>query len=162
MSTSVHVTRKSFRIVHVLAFFLLLALPALHAEEQAAEGAASPDVVPDHGIYYLEIVTPDAGAMRDFYREAFGYEFSEGTPELGGAYFATLPGGSLLGIRGPLRPTEEPILRNYLKVEDIHRATKRAEELGAEIALGPTEIAGRGQIAIYLLGGIEQGIWQVP
>jgi len=23
-------------------------------------------------------------------------------------------------------------------------------------------IAGRGQIAIYLLGGIEQGIWQIP
>ncbi len=37
-----------------------------------------------------------------------------------------------------------------------------APELGATIALEPMEIPGRGQVAIYFLGGIEQGLWQVP
>lgn len=144
------------------AALLLLTFPGLLAEEQATEDATNRDVMADHGIYYLEIVTPDSRAVRDFYREAYGYEFSDATPELGGAFFASLPGGSLIGIRAPLRETEEPIIRTYIRVSDIHRATRRAEELGAKIALGPTEIAGRGQIAIYLLGGIEQGIWQLP
>jgi len=37
-----------------------------------------------------------------------------------------------------------------------------AERLGAKISLGPTELRGHEKIAIYLHGGIEQGIWQLP
>jgi len=156
----------------VLAAFLLVFMsqgPALGDQgteqpEKAkkAEKAGEEVTVVEPGIHYLEIVTPDSEAARDFYSQAYGLKFSDATPELGNAYFATLPGGSLIGIRAPLRTTEEPIVRTYLRVSDIHAATRRAEELGATIALGPTEIAGRGQIAIYLLGGIEQGIWQTP
>jgi len=118
--------------------------------------------VPVHDIYYLEIVTPDAAAMREFYSKAYGWSFSEATPELGNAYYATLPGGSLWAIREPLHASEEAIVRNYLRVEDIHASILKAEELGATVALAPTEIPGRGLIAIYLLGGIQQGIWQIP
>jgi hypothetical protein len=28
--------------------------------------------------------------------------------------------------------------------------------------LKPMEIAGHGRIAVYLQGGIQQGLWQVP
>ena len=38
----------------------------------------------------------------------------------------------------------------------------RAEALGGKLALEPTELPGQGKIAIYLLGGIEQGLWQLP
>jgi hypothetical protein len=38
---------------------------------------------------------------------------------------------------------------------------QRAAELGATIALEPIEIPGRGRVAIYFVGGIEQGLWQV-
>lgn len=118
--------------------------------------------VPENGIHYLEIVSPESKALRDFYSKAYGWEFSEATPELGNAFFTSLPNGSLWAIRSPLRESEEPIVRTYLRVMDIQESVRRAGELGATIALGPTEIPGRGQIAIYLLGGIEQGIWQVP
>lgn len=118
--------------------------------------------VSEHDIHYLEIVTPDSEGARDFYGQAYGWEFGDATPELGNAYFASLPNGSLIGIRAPLRETEQPIIRTYLRVSDIQLSTRRAEELGATIALEPMEIPGRGEIAIYLLGGIEQGLWQVP
>jgi len=36
----------------------------------------------------------------------------------------------------------------------------RVTESGAEIALEPTEIPGQGTIAIYIHGGIQQGLWQ--
>lgn len=118
--------------------------------------------VPEHGIHYLELVATDPQATRDFYAAAFGLTFSAATPELGGAYFATLPTGSLLGIRGSMHAMETPVVRNYLRVDDVRAAVEQAEALGATIALGPTEIAGRGEIAIYLIGGIEQGVWQLP
>jgi len=119
-------------------------------------------IVPEHGIHYLELVTTEPQVLRDFYSKAYGWEFSEATPELGGAYFAFMSNGSLWAIRGPMRESEAPVIRTYLRVHDIESAMKDAEELGALIALGPMEIPGRGIIAIYILGGIEQGLWQIP
>ena len=118
--------------------------------------------VPEYGIQYLEVVTANPQVLRDFYSTAYGWKFSEATPELGGAFFASLPNGSLWGIRGPLRESEAPVVRTYLRVNNINSAIKKAEELGALIAIGPLEIPERGSFAIYILGGIEQGLWQTP
>jgi predicted enzyme related to lactoylglutathione lyase len=57
---------------------------------------------------------------------------------------------------------EAPIVRTYLRVADIETAVKDVAQLGAEIALEPVEIPGHGIIAIYLHGGIQQGLWQIP
>jgi predicted enzyme related to lactoylglutathione lyase len=43
-----------------------------------------------------------------------------------------------VGIRKPLAVHEQPIVRNYLAVEDIQRAVKKAEEYGATVAYPPT------------------------
>jgi len=83
-------------------------------------------------------------------------------PELGNACVATLPDGSLCGIRAPMSVDEKPIVRTYLRVADIEKAVQSAAALEAKIALEPTEIPGRGKIAIYEYGGIQQGLWQVP
>lgn len=118
--------------------------------------------VPKHDVHYLEIVAADAEAARDFYSEAYGWNFADAAPELGNAFVAGLPNGSLCGIRTPMHEQEKPTVRTYLRVDDIKSSVERAEKLGATVALGATELPGRGTIAIYLLGGIEQGIWQVP
>lgn len=117
--------------------------------------------VSEHAVHYLEIVTDDVPAISDFYAKAYGWSFGPEAPELGNARVATLPDGSLCGIRAPLSDQEKPIVRTYLRVADLDAAVKRAAELGATIALESMEIPGRGKIAIYFLGGIEQGLWQV-
>ena len=117
--------------------------------------------VPEHEIHYLEIVTPDAETARDFYSQAYGWVFEDMAPELGHAFVASLPNGSLCGIRAPMHEQEKPTTRSYVRVADIEVSTDQAAKLGATVLLGPTEISGRGMIAIYLHGGIEQGIWQV-
>jgi len=157
------------KIAHLAVVLVLSALfPACQGlvsgekNEQMSDVTNETMAVPEHGIHYLEVVTPDPKALRDFYSDACGWQFSEATPELGNAYFALMPGGSLWGIRGPLRESETPVVRTYLRVIDIRSAIKKAGELGAKIALEPTELPGRGIIAIYIIGGIEQGIWQVP
>lgn len=118
--------------------------------------------VPEHSVYYLEIVTPDPKSAAGLFTKTSGWQFAPLDPALGNALVATLPDGSLCGIRAPLHVTEKPIVRTYLRVSDIESAAKDAAQMGATIALEPTEIPGRGTIAIYMFGGIEQGLWQVP
>lgn len=113
----------------------------------------------DQAIHYLEIITPEPEATSAFYSEAFGWQFEQ-VPELGNAFAASIPGGALCGIRAPMHDQEAPITRTYLRVPDIEAAVSQAEKLGANIALPPMEIPGRGRIAIYFLGDIQQGVWE--
>jgi uncharacterized protein len=46
-------------------------------------------------------------------------------------------------------------------VEDITASVGAAARSGAKIAMEPTEIAGYGQFAIVIQGGIESGLWQL-
>ena len=118
--------------------------------------------VPENAVHYLEIVSSDVEGACRLYSEAYGWRFQAAAPELGNARVATLHDGSLCGIRAPMSPEEAPVVRPYLRVTDIAKAVKEAARLGAKIALEPTELPGRGTIAIYEHGGIQQGIWQVP
>ena len=117
--------------------------------------------IPENDIYYLEIVTADVQSVSRFYTNAYGWKFEPEAPELGNALVAILPNGSMCGIRAPMHEQEDPVVRTYLRVKDIDAAVKHAAELGATIALEPIEIPGRGKVAIYFIGGIQQGIWQV-
>ncbi|MCC6493163.1 MAG: hydroxylase [Pirellulales bacterium] len=112
-------------------------------------------------IQYLEIVTTDVAAACALYSRMHGVAFSEAVPQLGGARTANLAGGGLLGIRGPLRATEKPLVRPYILVSDIKASVAAAAEAGAFIAMEPTEITGRGQFAIVIHGGIESALWQL-
>ena len=118
--------------------------------------------VPEFAVHYLEIVTPDVEAACHLYATVYGWSFTAMGPELGHAYLATVPGGGLCGIRAPMHEQEVPTVRPYVRVTDIETAVQNAAQLGAEIALGPMEIPGRGTIAIYFHGGVQQGLWQLP
>jgi len=111
-------------------------------------------------IYYLEVVTNEVDAMCDVYTAANGLQFGQPDPGLGNARTAVIPGGSLVGVRAPLRETEEPLVRPYWLVDDIESAVAAAVEAGARLAIPPLEIPGHGTFAIYLLGGTEHGLWQ--
>ena len=67
----------------------------------------------------------------------------------------------MLGIRGPLRETELPVVRPYVLVDDINAAVDAAAKAGALIALPPMELPGHGTCAVVIQGGIECGLWQV-
>ena len=118
--------------------------------------------VPVHALTYLEIVTPDVAAACQLYSAAYGWTFAEADPALGGARVATLPGGGRCGIRAPMRADEPPTLRPYMRVDDVEAAMEAVEALGASVLLGPMALPGHGRIAIYLHGGVEQGLWELP
>ena len=112
-------------------------------------------------IQYLEIVAADVDAVCQAYEAALGVAFGSADPLLGGARTAPLPDGGRVGVRGPLRETEAPVVRPYWLVEDLDAALDAAARQGAFIAHPPLEIPGRGTFAICIQGGVEHGLWQL-
>jgi predicted enzyme related to lactoylglutathione lyase len=111
-------------------------------------------------IHYLEIVTKDVDAVCAVYAEAYRAQFGDANPGLGNARTAALPGGGLVGVRAPLRESEEPVVRPYWLVDDIESALAAAVDASAEVAHPPLQIPGHGTFAIYIVGGVEHGLWQ--
>ena len=112
-------------------------------------------------VHYLEIVTPEVGATCDALEKVQGVSFGEPISELGHARTALTDDGGRIAVRAPMRETEEPVVRPYLLVADIEAAVDAARAAGGEIAMPPTEIPGQGTFAIYSLGGIQHGLWQL-
>jgi len=111
-------------------------------------------------IQYLEIVTKELDETCAALEAVHGVTFGEPVAALGNARTATLAGGGKIGVRAPMRETETPVVRPYLLVDDIEGAVKAAEAKGATIAIPPMELPGQGTFAIYILGGIEHGLWK--
>ena len=112
-------------------------------------------------VHYLEIVASDADAVCAAYEAAHGVTFASADPLLGGARTATLPDGGIVGVRRPLRETEDPIVRPYWLVDDIEAALAAVAKQGAFVAHPPLEIPGKGTFAIYVQGGVNHGLWQL-
>ncbi len=111
-------------------------------------------------VRFLEIVTAELEATIATLEAVHGVSFGEAVPELGNARTAALRDGGVVSVRAPMRATETPVVRPYVLTDDIEAAVKAAKGQGAEIAIGPMEIPGQGTFAIYILGGIEHGLWE--
>jgi len=111
-------------------------------------------------VYYLEIVTKDVEQVCAAYEAAGGVKFGKPDAGLGGARAAPLAGGGMMGVRGPLRATEMPVVRPYWLVKDIKAAVAAARKAGGQVAVEPTEIPGHGTFAIYVQGGVDHGLWE--
>lgn len=112
-------------------------------------------------IQYLEVVTPDVDATCEALAQLHDVAFGDADAGLGNARTATLQSGGKIGVRAPMAAHEEPVVRPYVLVDDIEAAVSAAESAGAEIALPAMEIPGHGMFAIYILGGIQHGLWQL-
>lgn len=152
-----------------MLFFVSLLIVGAAASDQSAMSRANADLLnqdgkhaAEHGlkVQYLEIVTPSVNETCEALAEAHGVVFSEPVAALGNARTAILSDGGRIGVRAPMRPTEAPVVRPYVLVDDIEAAVKAAEKAGAEVAVPPMELPGQGTFSIYILGGIEHGLWQ--
>jgi predicted enzyme related to lactoylglutathione lyase len=111
-------------------------------------------------IHYLEIVASDVDAVCAAYEASHGIQFGSADPLLGGARTARLPDDGIVGVRGPLRDTEQPAVRPYWLVDDIEAALDAASKQGAFVAHPPLEIPGKGTFALYIQGDVDHGLWQ--
>lgn len=112
-------------------------------------------------VHYLEIVSLDVEAVCRAYEHTHDVEFGAPDELLGGAKTCSLADGSIVGVRPPMRETEDPVVRPYWLVENIDQAVSRVEAQGAKIAMAPMEIPGKGRFAIYILGSNDHGLWEL-
>lgn len=146
----------------VPAFALGSHLPgASDAREQSAPNVQESRSAPTVAVQYLEIVSSDVDATCEALEKLHGVEFGEPVMELGHARTAALRGGGRIGVRAPMRADEAPVVRPYTLVDDIEAAVKVATAAGAEFAVMPTNIPGQGTFAIYVLEGIQHGLWRL-
>lgn len=127
------------------------------AQQRAGPTAASRAV----RVQYLEIVTPDVDATCRALTTSNGVAFGPPVAAFGDARTASLAGGGRIGVRAPMHAAERPVVRPYVLVDDIEAAFAAAVAAGAEVAHPPLEIPGEGTFAIYVLAGIEHGLWQL-
>ena len=149
----------------LLSSILLVATPVvpwLAASSQDSKSEASDAGAPAEQVQvqYLEIVTPEVDATCLVLEAERDVRFGEPEADLGNARTAKLVGGGMIGVRAPMHGGDGPVVRPYLLVDDIEASVEAALAEGAQLAHPPLEIAGRGTFAIYILGGIEHGLWQ--
>ena len=147
--------------VRVLICMALVAVSAVAvlvmSDSVTAQGVKKSPVMQ---IHYLEIVTNQVDAMCATYAAVNGVQFGEPDAKFGNARTAALPGGGMVGVRAPMRDTEEPVVRPYWLVDDIEAAVASAVKAGGKVAHPALEIPGVGTFAIYIQGGINHGLWR--
>ena len=155
----------TFRILKTLSIAALSSvvwLAACQPTQSAEPDAAAPADTAAMTVQYLEIVTENVEATCANLAAVHGVTFGDPVPMLGNARVAELSDGGRLGVRAPLSPDEgAPVVRPYLRVDDIEAAIAAAEAAGAEFAMLATEIPGQGKFAIYFLGGVQYGLWEL-
>ena len=126
-----------------------------------AQDAPAEPQMPAIQIQFLEIVTPEADATIEHLAALHGVTFSEPIAMLGNARTARLTDGGMLSVRAPMHEMEDPTVRPYILVDDVQAAADAAVAHGAELAMAPTPLPGLGTFSIYILGGIQHGVWQL-
>lgn len=112
-------------------------------------------------IQYLEVVTTSPEDTCAAFEALHGVTFGAPEAGFGNARIATLSDGGRVGVRAPMAEHDTPIVRPYMLVEDIAASTEQAEAAGAQFAMKATEIPGHGTFAIYFLGDVQYGLWQL-
>lgn len=99
-----------------------------------------------HQVVHFEIIGKDGAALRQFYKEAFGWEYQA----VGGPmdYALVQNAGIGGGIGGGCERTGGHV-RVYVSVDDISEALQKVKTLGATSIEGPFPIPTGGQIATF-------------
>lgn len=114
-----------------------------------------------HDLTHFEVITTDVEGTRTFYEKAFGWKFQTFGPDLGNYVMGELPNGTTCGIRPPeTAQSEQPGILNYVLVKDVKQAVKDAKGLGAKVIAEPMEVPGMGWLAVYLVHGVPNAVWQ--
>ena len=103
-------------------------------------------------IVFVELVTPDLAAAKQFYQGLFGWTFRD--VEDHGVHYAQayLDGRTVAGLVHKAMPAGEQkqsAWLSFIAVRDVDAAKKTAMEHGAKVLREPHELASRGREAVF-------------
>ncbi len=103
-------------------------------------------------VIFLELVTPDLAASKQFYSGLFGWTFRD--PAAGSIQYAeaSLDGRPVAGLFHKALPAGEhraPAWLGFFAVEDVDATAKIALKHGAKLLFGPRNFPDRGREAVF-------------
>jgi uncharacterized protein len=112
---------------------------------------------------WVELLTSDAAAAKQFYAELMGWTYDDLPLPEGGSYTMVLKDGKR--VAGLHQPAPEnagpPAWLSYVTVEDADAAAARAKELGATTLAGPFDVMDAGRMAVLQDSqGAVFAVWQ--
>jgi len=110
-------------------------------------------------VDWFEILGPDGKALRQFYRDLFGWKISEDSGD--GFDYGQLEEPSK-GIAGGIgtSPTGTPMTTVYANVDDLDKYIERAETLGGKKVVGPMDVDKISFAQIADPQGNVFGLWR--
>jgi uncharacterized protein len=113
---------------------------------------------------YVELVTPDQQAAKDFYGPLFGWDFEDVDMGEAGVYVAVSVGGdSVAGITGqmPQLAGHPAFWGVYITVDDLDATVAKVAPAGGKVEAGPFDVMGLGRMAsIQDPTGTRVNLWQ--
>lgn len=110
---------------------------------------------------WIDLMTTDQPAGRDFYQNLFGWQMQVGGPEVGEYGLASLGGRQVAGIGGMMGMDRPPVWNTYLATADAEATSKAVEAAGGTVVAPVTDVMEFGRMAFAQLpsGGVF-GYWQ--
>ncbi len=127
---------------------MVTALIAGSAATVIAQGSAPGKPTEPGTVVWYDLITEDADAVLDFYRELFGWQLVEHRPN---TYVVLDNGVPIAGISQIERknPTvSEALWLTGIAVADVDAAVNRARSRGATVHVEPKDVAGYGRYAV--------------
>ena len=112
---------------------------------------------------HVELHTNDLARAKDFYSRLFDWKLQDvPMPGDGGSYTMIEVGtGTGGGMMVNQAPGVSPHWMAYVGVDDIHAATRKAEALGAKVAMDVTEVGQYGSMSMITdPTGAMLAMWQ--
>ena len=129
------------------------AVPAMAATIQLP--AIVEPASPEHHvgkIIFVELVTPDLAAAKQFYAGLFGWTFRDiqaGGKEYAEAFLDGSPVAGLFQRNVPAGKHRQPAWLSFIAVRDVDAAKKTALQHGAKVLFGPHSFPDRGREAVF-------------
>jgi uncharacterized protein len=101
-----------------------------------------------NNVCHFEIPADDIKSLEGFYADLFGWSFEETPGEIEYHIIKTPEGNLGGGIMKRMDPHQGPV--NYICVESIDDALKKAADRGAEILVQKSPVAKMGWYAVLL------------
>lgn len=111
---------------------------------------------------HIELNTPDIGAAKSFYGQLFDWTLQDVPMGESMTYTMVNVGqGTGGGMMQHPMPGAPAFWLAYAEVADIHAATDKARDLGAQVLRAPMEVMGAGWLSIIVdPTGAHLGLWQ--
>lgn len=112
---------------------------------------------------WVDLLSPDPEASRNFYHAVFGWEYDIGGPEFGGYTTARIGNRSVAGIGGqmPGAPPTPAFWQLYFASDDLKADVAKAQRLGAKEVYPSMEVGQFGGMASLAdPTGAEFNLWK--